>query len=162
MKRQQLDREGAEQAWVKCMDLQQQAAGLAPEVASLHNQLVAQYRWRAECRRDFGDLDSALEDLKHVRERYSDDAGNLFLTAATRASFVLWIDQQEEEGAQEALREHRETAMDEAVVWLNEAVAAGFTEVDQIEQQPEFAVVRERDDFKSIMLKLRNANAVKE
>ena len=95
MKRQQLDREGAETAWGKSIDLQQRAAHLSPEVASLHSQLAAQYRWRAASRRDFGDLDGALSDLRHVRELHSGDTYKFFLTAAIRASFVFWIDRQE-------------------------------------------------------------------
>lgn len=155
---QQRQRPETEAAWQRCLEAQEKAAQLAPEIVHFRDQLIEQYRWRAESRRDFGDLEGALTDLKHLRKAFPDDARNLFLTAAVRASLAAQIDSQEDPAFREQHRQFREDAVAESIQWLQQAVSAGFSDADQIEQQPEFAVIREDEEFRRIVDQLRTAS----
>jgi tetratricopeptide (TPR) repeat protein len=81
------------------------------------------------------------------------DAGRLYNAACHRAICAAVISEDPKTPAADAARLTREQA-DLAMAWLHKAVAAGFTDAEQIKQDKDLDALREREDFKKLLAEL--------
>jgi tetratricopeptide (TPR) repeat protein/tRNA A-37 threonylcarbamoyl transferase component Bud32 len=82
------------------------------------------------------------------------DPASLYNSACYQSLFAAAILKDPKTPAIDAPRLSRLTA-DSAMEWLRRAIAAGYSDVANIEKDPDLDALRERDDFKQLLSRLR-------
>ncbi|MGH7179877.1 MAG: TPR end-of-group domain-containing protein, partial [Tepidisphaeraceae bacterium] len=81
------------------------------------------------------------------------DAASLYKSASFRAACAAVIREMDKTPAGEAKAKEQ---ADQAMAWLRQAVAAGYGDAAQIEKDSDLDALRDRDDFKTLLLELQS------
>lgn len=140
------------------IDLVETAIERAPEVFYFHTQRMAHRRFRAQILRDRGDVEEAITELQQLHDQYSQNAVGLRVLAGDVATWVAWIDEQDDADRSE-LQTLRQQSVDRSLQWLNEAVAAGFTNHEALTSQIEFEPLHDHPEFVRLIERLQTESA---
>lgn len=138
--------EKAESAFRAAIEHQQAAFELGPDVVEIRHFLSNHLANLAELLRDRGRLQEAVDVTLTRKQLWPDDPDRLFGVAVELAQAASI--ESEEDGSPD---EYRLEWTDAALAALQEAVRAGFSNSDQIRQEPGFNFLHEHPEFTAIL-----------
>ncbi len=143
------NQEESESAFRAAIEHQQEARELRPDVVEIRHFLSNHLANLAELLRDQGRLQEAVDVTLTRKQLWPDDPDRLFGVAVELAQAASI--ESEEDGA---LDEYRLEWTDAALAALQEAVRAGFSNSDQIRQEPGFDFLHEHPEFTAILSRI--------
>jgi len=140
----------AEQAFSRAVAEQQAALAAAPRSRSTRRKLNSHLTKLAEVQRVAGRPQRAVETMLERKRLWPGDAGELYLAAAQLAVCVELVgkDKPERTADEEAARER---IQDEAVQALNEAIAAGYKDMEKIRTDPNLSGLHGHAGFEKLI-----------
>jgi hypothetical protein len=142
--------EQANQVLQEAIEQQRRVCAQAPKSVPYRHALAESYRELAKVERTRCRLDAAVAAALEAGQRYHDNPAELYKVAVELAQCMNQIGEGQATFTSEQQAEHARYAR-HTLQALKAAVAAGYRDREALHQEPAFAVLRDREEFRQLL-----------